>query len=79
LEKSEFVEATPVPMMDCPLAVTATAALSKAGSDQASAALPDSSERPLLANSSEQTSAFVRPLRLPNRGHTYLHCCVFLI
>jgi hypothetical protein len=78
-EKSEFVETSPVSMMDCPLAVTATAALAKAGSDQASVALPDSSERTVLANSSEQTSAFATPLRLPNRGHTYLRCCVFLI
>jgi hypothetical protein len=66
-------------MTDCPLAVTATAALSKAGSDQASAALPDSSESAVLANPPEQTIAFTRPLRLPNRGHTYLRCCVFLI
>lgn len=78
-EKPESVEATPVSMMDCPLAVTATAALAKAGSDQASAALPDSSERTVLANLQEQTIAFARPLRLPNRGHTYLRCCVFLI
>ena len=78
-EKPESVEAIPVSMMDCPLAVTATAALSKAGSDQASAALPDSSARTVLANLAEQTTAFARPLRLPNRGHTYLRCCVFLI
>jgi hypothetical protein len=78
-DKPESIEALPVSMLDCPLAVTATAALSKAGSDQASAALPDSNERTVLANSPEQTNAFARPLRLPNRGHTYLHCCVFLI
>ena len=71
--------ATPGTMMDCPLAVNATAALSKVGSDQASLALPSSSERSPLGNSPEQTSAFARPLRLPNRGHTYLRCCTFLI
>lgn len=78
-DKPESLEGFPVSMMNCPLAVTATAALSKAGSDQASVALPDSSERTVLANSPEQTGAFARPLRLPNRGHTYLRCCVFLI
>jgi hypothetical protein len=78
-ERLESLEAVPVSMMDCPLAVTATAALSKAGSDQASAALPDSSARLVLAHSAEQTSALAHPLRLPNRGHTYLRCCVFLI
>ncbi|HEV7682080.1 MAG TPA: hypothetical protein VGO68_08155 [Pyrinomonadaceae bacterium] len=78
-EKAQSVEAVPVSMMDCPLAVTATAALAKAGSDQASAAVPDSSATIALVNSAEQTSAFARPLRLPNRGHTYLRCCVFLI
>ncbi|MEP6819236.1 MAG: hypothetical protein ABJA18_06860 [bacterium] len=71
--------ATPGTMMDCPLAVNATAALTKVGSDQTSIALPSSSERSPLANSPEQTSAFTRPLRLPNRGHTYLRCCTFLI
>lgn len=66
-------------MMDCPLAVNATAALSKAGPDTAkvSLALTNVSD-PRLSNL-EQRTALARPLRLPNRGHTYLHCCVFLI
>ena len=66
-------------MMECPLAVNASAVLSKAGSDDSNVALPSSSERASLSNPPEQTSAFARPLRLPNRGHTYLHCCSFLI
>ena len=66
-------------MMDCPLAVNATAVLSKAGSDDSNVALPSRSEMASLSNPPEQTSAFARPLRLPNRGHTYLHCCSFLI
>lgn len=78
-DKPEVVEQSPATMMDCPLAVNATAALSKAGTDHANVALPSSSESASLANSSEQTRAFSRPLRLPNRGHTYLRCCVFLI
>ena len=66
-------------MMECPLAVNASAVLSKARPDQSNVALPSSSERPSLSNPPEQTSAFAHPLRLPNRGHTYLHCCSFLI
>ncbi|HKB66527.1 MAG TPA: hypothetical protein VKC61_11795 [Pyrinomonadaceae bacterium] len=66
-------------MMECPLAVNATAELSKAGPDQSNVALPSPSELASLSNPPEQTSAFARPLRLPNRGHTYLHCCSFLI
>ena len=78
-ETLRFVGQSPATMMDCPLAVNATAALSKAGTDHANVALASSSESASLADSSEQTRAFARPLRLPNRGHTYLRCCVFLI
>ena len=66
-------------MMDCPLALNAMAVLSKATPDQSNVALPSRSELSSLSNPPEQTSAFARPLRLPNRGHTYLHCCSFLI
>ena len=66
-------------MMECPLAVNASAVLSKPGPDDSNVALPSSSERTSLSNPAEQTSAFAHPLRLPNRGHTYLHCCSFLI
>ena len=66
-------------MIDCPLAVNATAVLSGAGPDHSNVALPASSETASLSNSTERISAFGRPLRLPNRGHTYLLCCVFLI
>jgi hypothetical protein len=66
-------------MMDCPLAVNATAALTEARPDQSQIALPSRSEIASLSNPLEQTSASARPLRLPNRGHTYLHCCSFLI
>ena len=67
------------PMMDCPLAVNATAVLSKPRQDQSSTALPSESATPSVSNAIEQSIAFARPLRLPNRGHTYLRCCVFLI
>lgn len=67
------------PMMDCPLAVNATAALSKPRSDQSSTALPSERATPSASIPIQQSVAFSRPLRLPNRGHTYLRCCVFLI
>ena len=66
-------------MMDCPLAVNAAAELSNTGLDHSNVALPSSSASAPLPNSPEHKYGFVRPLRLPNRGHTFLHCCVFLI
>ena len=69
----------PASMMDCPLAVNATAALSKAGPDNAKVGLPLTSVIEPLLGSLEQRPALIPPLRLPNRGHTYLRCCVFLI
>ena len=78
-DKLESLEQSPTSMMNCPLAVNAAAVLSKAGSDQSSVALAPSIAIASLSNSPEQTTAFARPLRLPNRGHTYLRCCVFLI
>ena len=66
-------------MVDCPLAVNASAALSKAGSDDSNVALPSSCDTTSLSNSPVQMNRFGSPLRLPNRGHTYLHCCSFLI
>jgi len=73
------LQTVPSTMMDCPLAVNATAALSKAGADHSNPglALTDVSQPPL--DSLEQLTALVSPPRLPNRGHTYLRCCVFLI
>jgi hypothetical protein len=66
-------------MNGCPLAVDRAAIIAKTHSGDLSAApahaqsiLPD-------LNSLERTAPLSPPLRLPNRGHTYLHCCVFLI
>jgi hypothetical protein len=67
-------------MMDgCPLAVNATAALSKAKQDQSSSVLTANFASAFLSNSPEQTIPLSPLSRLPNRGHTYLRCCVFLI
>lgn len=66
-------------MMDCPLAINATAALSKASPDnpRAAASLTDSGFH--LPGFLEQVTALAPRTLLPNRGHTYLRHCVFLI
>jgi hypothetical protein len=71
--------ATSSTMMDCPQAVNATAALSKARSDKSSTALLLAPANAHLPKLQEQGVALSPPPLLPNRGHTYLHCCVFLI
>lgn len=66
-------------MNGCPLAVSRAAVIAKTRDGDLNSApaivrylIPD-------LNSAEQTAPLVAPLRLPNRGHTYLHCCAFLI
>ena len=66
-------------MMDCPLAVNATAALSKAKPDTSPTAVAHTTAARRLPLLQEQASALSAPPLLPNRGHTYLRCCVFLI
>ena len=65
--------------INCPFAVSRTAVVAKAqGRDtNASAVVTDSN--PGQQISLEQVAPLSPPLRLPNRGHTYLRCCVFLI
>lgn len=65
--------------MTCPFAVSRAAVVAKAQERdaKASAVLPVST--PAQQNCLEQTVPLSPPLRLPNRGHTYLRCCVFLI
>jgi hypothetical protein len=71
--------ATQSTMMDCPLAVNATAALSKATPDKSRTALAHTRASGTLQPHREQATALASPPLLPNRGHTYLRCCVFLI
>ena len=66
-------------MMNCPLAVNATAALSKSGPDVVDGSFAVARANELPVDGLEQITPFARPPRLPNRGHTYLRCCVFLI
>lgn len=76
--RAELSEA-PTSMRDCPLAVNATAALSKTNHDQTSSASLATRTSWTVPNVNEQTSPLSPPLLLPNRGHTYLRCCSFLI
>lgn len=66
-------------MMNCPLAVNSTAVLSKSGPDHVDGHLAVANSSEPLTTGIKRSTAFVRPPRLPNLGHTYLRCCVFLI
>jgi len=66
-------------MNGCPLAVSRAAVIAKTRDGDLNSVptivrylIPD-------LNSAEQTAPLASPLRLPNRGHTYLRCCAFLI
>jgi hypothetical protein len=66
-------------MKECPLAVSRTVVIAKKGAAEVKA-------QPTVAHSVvpppnliEQNTPVLSALRLPNRGHTYLHCCAFLI
>jgi len=66
-------------MEGCPLAVGKAAVAAKIRKDEVSAAPAISHPALPAENFLEQTSPLSTPARLPNRGHTYLRCCVFLI
>jgi hypothetical protein len=66
-------------MQGCPLALGKATLAAKIRENE-SAAAPIVSHSILRADDLlEQTSPLSPPARLPNRGHTYLRCCVFLI
>jgi hypothetical protein len=66
-------------MVNCPLAVSRAAIAAKIRNNEVAAA-PALAHSILPAESFlEQTAPLSTRLRLPNRGHTYLRCCVFLI
>lgn len=63
----------------CPLTgASATVATRPRVNDAPEAAFVERTTLPAFLSDAE-TSALTPPLRLPNRGHTYLRCCVFLI
>lgn len=66
-------------MNDCPLAMRGTAITSKASSNAPDSDLATNAQLPLAnANGELPQKHVVAPL-VPNRGPTYLRCCVFLI
>jgi hypothetical protein len=73
------LDATSSGLRDCPLAMNATAALSKARPDTSKVVEAHTRTSACLSSLRDQTTALASPPLLPNRGHTYLRCCVFLI
>jgi hypothetical protein len=66
-------------MGDCPLVINSTAVTSKSNSNSPAPAYVSNAALPLPENDGEiPQKHVVTPLR-PNRGPTYLRCCVFLI
>lgn len=66
-------------MKDCPLVVNGTAATSKSSSPLPDPARGPVAVLPFVQTASEQFDTFLVVPVLPNRGPTYLRCCVFLI
>lgn len=65
---------------ECPLALSRAVAIAKAtGSNQSVDSVATAPSAPVVADSPAQHIALSPLARLPNRGHTYLRCCVFLI
>lgn len=62
----------------CPLTSASAAGVTKRANDTLTATLLERTTLLAFLNTAE-SSALTTPLRLPNRGHTYLRCCVFLI
>lgn len=66
-------------MTACPLAMSRTVVAAKKNSDETYSATTVPSANLPTQNAIEQPEPVVTQLRLPNRGHTYLRVCSFLI
>jgi hypothetical protein len=66
-------------MRDCPLMVGATAVISKSSSNSPELAGSTTAALSLPVNDIELPQRQIVDPFLPNRGPTYLRCCVFLI
>ena len=66
-------------MSACPLAMGRTAVAAKNGSHEESSTTSVAGSNLSSENFAELTAPLAKQVRLPNRGHTYLHCCSFLI
>lgn len=64
---------------ECPLAVSRTLIIAKKRTIEASVPATVAHSVTPPQNFVENKALALSALRLPNRGHTYLHCCVFLI
>ena len=66
---------------ECPLALSRAIAIAKRSDNNKQSATPAliAVTTPAVPVITEQHTALARSSRLPNRGHTYLRCCVFLI
>jgi hypothetical protein len=64
---------------ECPLMIGATAVVSKSSSNSPDLAGAKTAALPLAVNGSELPLRHIGDPFLPNRGPTYLRCCVFLI
>lgn len=69
----------PSEALACPLAVNRMAVIWKAGSIEPPADATIAQQAPTDSSSSSRASGASPYLIPPNRGHTYLRCCVFLI
>ncbi len=79
--QAESVNADPSgSMTECPLALSrAVAATKTSGSKQVGAPVALSLKALLVESSNERQTSLFPKASLPNRGHTYIRCCVFLI
>ncbi len=66
-------------MGDCPLVINSTAVTSKSNSNSPAPEYASNAALPLPQNDGEIPQKHVVAPLLPNRGPTYLRCCVFLI
>jgi hypothetical protein len=66
-------------MTACPLAMSRTVVAAKKSTDEARSATTVANANLPIRNLVEQPHPVVTQLRLPNRGHTYLRVCSFLI
>ena len=65
---------------DCPLALSRAVAVTKSiDSKQVAVTFAPAPKALFVAPSPERQTSLASKARLPNRGHTYLSCCVFLI
>jgi len=66
-------------MEDCPLAVNATAVVTKAGSDMSDVGQARATWSSQVVTTTNTPNSDFVSLVTANRGSTYLRCCVFLI